>query len=580
MASLTYWSRLEPRPRSASIARALAAQVRDPAWMLARQWQVGEFQGEDAASPAVVDTLFRLSSLTGWLPQGGDLRPLAASAPLEPALESEGRGVDLTVRVELGQVFESLLVEAGLEALRDAFRQAYPIEPVDEEDLRAMADEATARFLRVCGGRATDGVSLLEAANRSRPAPPDVPPLTPDAVAPVLPVLDDLRAWADDVLGGIEAFDPPAWNAEHLEYSLEAVATLPTGSAAALTVTPRRDGALDWSAFDLQPTTPDGVVPGPVETVRTSVLPTHVRFPGMPNARWWSFEDGRVDFGGVQPDLRDLGRVMLIDFALVHGNDWFVMPFEQPVGTVSGIEALVVHDVFGGATLVPRADQAEVPAELRWTMYSTATAGGARPADFFVLPAAAVPVSQPGIPLLEEVLFIHDEMANIAWAIERVVENGLGEPWQGHERDLAIKERLPEPPPSADEDAAALSYRIQTTVPEHWIPLLPVMIDPDRGDIALELGAMLRGNAPGGEPILPAGRILRPLLPAGHPYRLPEHEVSRSGTKAARTFFRTRWSDGTTYVWVARVKGAGRGEGTSGLSFDLVTGSINGSNVT
>lgn len=572
MPSLTSWSRLEPRPRSASIARALAAQVRDPVWMLARQWQVGEFHGEDAASPAVVDTLFRLSSLTGWLPQGGDLRPLPVSAPLEPALEREGRGVDLTVRVELGQVFESLLVEAGLEALRDAFRQAYPVEPVDEEDLRAMADEATARFLRICGGRATDGVSLLEAANRSRPLPPDVPPLTPDSVAQVLPVVGALRAWADDVFGGIEAFDPPAWNPEHLEYSLEAVATLPTGSAAALSVTPRHDGALDWSSFDLQPGTPGGVVPGAVETVRTSVLPTHVRFPGMPNARWWSFEDGRVDFGGVQPDLRDLGRVMLIDFALVHGNDWFVMPFEQPVGTLCGIEALVVHDVFGGATLVPRADRADAPGELRWTMYSTAIAGGVGPADFFVLPAAAVPVSQPGVPLLEEVLLIRDEMANIAWAIERVVENGLGEPWQGHERDLAIKEGRPPPPPPADEDAPALSYLIQTTVPEHWIPLLPVMIDPDRGDIALELGAMLRGNAPGGEPILPAGRILRPPLPDGRPYRLPEHEVSRSGTKAARKVFRTRWSDGTTHVWVARIRSAGRGEGTSGLSFDLVTG--------
>ena len=42
-------------------------------------------------------------------------------------------------------------------------------------------------------------------------------------------------------------------------------------------------------------------------------------------------------------------------------------------------------------------------------------------------------------------------------------------------------------------------------------------VRPDRGDIALELGAMLRGTAPGGEPIVPAGRILRPPLPAGRP---------------------------------------------------------------
>ena len=54
MASITYWNRVEPRPRSRSIQRSLMAQVRDPLWFLTRQWQFGEFQGEDAASPAYV----------------------------------------------------------------------------------------------------------------------------------------------------------------------------------------------------------------------------------------------------------------------------------------------------------------------------------------------------------------------------------------------------------------------------------------------------------------------------------------------------------------------------------------------
>ena len=49
--SITTWTRLEPLPRDASMQRSLQAQVRDPAWMLARQWQVGEFTGADAGSP-------------------------------------------------------------------------------------------------------------------------------------------------------------------------------------------------------------------------------------------------------------------------------------------------------------------------------------------------------------------------------------------------------------------------------------------------------------------------------------------------------------------------------------------------
>ena len=52
--SITYWNRVEPSPCSDSLVRGLEASLRDPLWLLARQWQLGEFRGEDAASPAFV----------------------------------------------------------------------------------------------------------------------------------------------------------------------------------------------------------------------------------------------------------------------------------------------------------------------------------------------------------------------------------------------------------------------------------------------------------------------------------------------------------------------------------------------
>ena len=63
MASITYWNRVEPRPRSKSLTRALGAQVRDALWFLTRQWQFGEFHGEDAASPAYVQFSSRCSRI-------------------------------------------------------------------------------------------------------------------------------------------------------------------------------------------------------------------------------------------------------------------------------------------------------------------------------------------------------------------------------------------------------------------------------------------------------------------------------------------------------------------------------------
>ena len=52
MASTTTWMRLEPRVRNADMNTGLQARIYDPLWLLARQWQFGEFQGEDNGSPA------------------------------------------------------------------------------------------------------------------------------------------------------------------------------------------------------------------------------------------------------------------------------------------------------------------------------------------------------------------------------------------------------------------------------------------------------------------------------------------------------------------------------------------------
>jgi hypothetical protein len=53
--SWTTWLRLEPTPHSDVIDPGLHAAIHDPLWMLARQWQLGEFQGEDVGSPIEAD---------------------------------------------------------------------------------------------------------------------------------------------------------------------------------------------------------------------------------------------------------------------------------------------------------------------------------------------------------------------------------------------------------------------------------------------------------------------------------------------------------------------------------------------
>jgi hypothetical protein len=126
------------------------------------------------------------------------------------------------------------------------------------------------------------------------------------------------------------------------------------------------------------------------------------------------------------------------------------------------------------------------------------------------------------------------------------------------------------PPTPAAPAAAPLRYRLQTRIPENWLPLLPIAIDALRGEIALELGAMLRPVPAGpAQPVLPVGRLLRPTRLAGAAYRIREEEVPRAGTRVSRVVCRTRCHDGSTHVWVQRLRAVGAGEGSSGLRFDL-----------
>src|SRR5262245_43833262 len=46
------YHRLETRPKDRDLQNGFAARLHDPLWLLARQWQMGEHQGENASSPA------------------------------------------------------------------------------------------------------------------------------------------------------------------------------------------------------------------------------------------------------------------------------------------------------------------------------------------------------------------------------------------------------------------------------------------------------------------------------------------------------------------------------------------------
>ncbi|HJQ35116.1 MAG TPA: hypothetical protein VJ866_23400 [Pyrinomonadaceae bacterium] len=557
MPSITFWNRLEPRPRGKDISESLAARLRDPLWLLARQWQFGEFQGEDAGSPAYVSVTSTSARPSSWGLPGTAGRRLP-DGPLESVLTREELdGSDLSLVAELGQTFVALLEHFGAsDAAASAFREAFPVAASALGD-----DPETASFRGVCAGRVVDGVALFRSASASPGALTSGVRLTPDDETAAIRALNQFVASVRNLHGELDGHDPIAWEPERLRYRAEIRGD--EAGAPVLSATPDYEGTLDWYAFDLM-----GGTVGATSPRIATMIPTHASFRGMPNARFWDFEDARVDFGDVRPDRRDLSRLMLVEFMLLHANDWFVIPFEQDVGTLVKIDELVVHDVFGRATTIPRAGSADPPGAGRWSMFATTADGGASAfSDAFFLPSASAGARQAG-DIVEEVRFLRDETADMVWAVEHTITNRLGVPRPGHEAAL---EGHPDLPPPPEDDGSHLRYRIQTTVPRNWVPFVPVQLDTSSGQIALELAGMLGVTGTRTvNPPEPAGRLLKPIAARGRPYRLREEEVPRTGVRIARRPSLCRWSDGATYLWWSRQRSAGTGEGSSGLRFDVV----------
>lgn len=70
----------------------------------------------------------------------------------------------------------------------------------------------------------------------------------------------------------------------------------------------------------------------------------------MLHSRWWTFENWETDPSFVKPDTPDLNKLLLLDFILVYSNDWFLVPFTLPVGSLADIKGLMVTNVFGENT--------------------------------------------------------------------------------------------------------------------------------------------------------------------------------------------------------------------------------------
>ena len=383
--SITTWTRLEPRPREASLARSLQAQIRDPLWMLARQWQVGEFLGDDAGSPIQATLGVEMRTVTTYRP-GTDEAATAkmdSAVPVEVHVERENVALRLRGSVQFGLHFEALVRAGGVanpEAVIAAFRATFPIPAIPPDPV--FAPEDAVRFRSLAAGHVTDGEALFASADAIANGQPAPKPLPPQAANPGMPaVIAAFLQYRRSIFS--EPAQDPAWQPQTLEYQF--VIGSPTGTQNLELNAPEFPGGhLDWHSFSMLNAATNAIAtanPAQVLTKTFDFLPNHVTFRGMPDPRWWKFEDSLTDFGQLDVEHVDLAKLLVMEFALIFGNDWFLVPVPVTIagaaqGTLSRVTTLVVTDTFGTRTVIRPAEQTQVPAGASpWSMFKLAGNG-------------------------------------------------------------------------------------------------------------------------------------------------------------------------------------------------------------
>jgi len=526
-------TRVEPVSRGGDPGQGLAVTVQDPFWVLARQRQFGELTGEDTGSPVQVAFVQKEARFDGWKPEGGAVLPYSPQTDVTEAMvagEAAGAAHSTFDRVQAGRALAAA-VSAPVGA---KLRAAFPVH------LAPDAPRILARSAAMFADGLTVAAAIAGAAGGTDAQFGSAVKLpTADATAARADLIAFAR-WCAITFGT----GPDSWIPERLERHFE----LSAGGSPVLNAPGHTREKVDWSDFDVvagTDTTSTGTA-----TTRTRI-PTAIQFPGQPRDRFWEFEEAALALSRIDAATNDLARLALVEFSTIYGNDWFTFPIPVTYGSMQAISDLVVRDTFGTHELIAPA------ADTQWAMYRPTGSPIASPA----LTVPSVTVAPLAGDVVEEVRFLRDEMANLVWGVEQIVTDA-----DGTRRDLADEYVRAMTPAAANPPDAALAYRLMTDVPDHWVPFLPVRIAGGSRQVGLVEAVLPRPDSLGdlvtSSPRSSVLQELRGLV-------LPEEEVPSAGVVVRRRWFLARSADGGRHAWAARSVTGGRGEGASGLRFDV-----------
>lgn len=600
--TIVCWNRLEGRPRSADFSRALKAEVRDALWMISKQRMLGGFKGEDCGSIVSAKIHAKTTGLTKYQSEEGSSKSFPSDIPLEVEVEKQkipfksgAQEISLDIRLLMGRQWLKML-DKNQPGLRSFFIDNYTItspDPNEESHAQVCGHIEVWQKYEAVANRSIDGYRVYQDMKSgvfsSNINIPD------GKLEEFNKLANKFIKWFENLYYQPKEDETQAWKPSYLEYQFDCSAPESEKAEKVFTASEYYHGNLDWYNLDISKEkskidlTKESKTNQDVRKTFTQTLdPSPIIFPGMPDNRWWTFEDSKTNLGNIKPDTTDINQLMLLDFVLNYSNDWFLVPITFPIGSIVNIEGIVTRNSFGERFWIEPTGQGSDEDWQKWSMFHLNTKGDMDiPSDMslVLLPVAAKVME--GKPL-EEIYLIRDEVANMVWGIESIVQLATGQSKRGKEAALELKakyEKLFNIIPANNQESqgtvskndAKIKYQIVNSVSENWIPFIPVHKAGDRRNIQLQRTAMPRilkggGNINPPEKIEPRTSILREGLDVDikEAYFIHEEEIPRSGILVRKTYQRTRWTNGEVFTWLGTRKLVGRGEGNSGLAFDQI----------
>lgn len=417
--------RLVSASTSPDIAEALAARIADPLWIIARQWQMGEFEAENGGSPALVIVTQQTLALSR-MRLGGGWVDTPAARPLESLFEAE--------------------------------------------------------------------------------------------------------------VGGGQQGRPPGWNTRTLSYDARM-----TAGDLSFDIEGYDGRSLDW--YDFRALNQDDTAWSDVKMVEIDSVPGMLGFPGAPEPRWWTIEDGAAYFDSAVDPEPNVLSMLLPEFFYADIRNWSLAPAPVAAGHVRRIEKVEVVDSFG---VITQADP--VPAEETRLFSLGGTSGGA---EIFLSPQIAAQVVD--CDTLEEVNWYRDEAANMVWAHESVITDDLGTHDTGTEMA----------PDTLSAPKAGRYFTFKNDQPRAYIPYVP-----RQQDAQADPGVSLR-----------RGRTQIDATVAAPQHRsntvaestwVNQEDIAPNGLRTRRLHRYARGADGKPYFWVGRDRKVAIAEDRVRLAFDYL----------